>query len=408
MKTLQIITTILMVITSLYSVYHLVIGVMGFRKPKTYQKADSKTKFAILIAARNEEKVIGNLIDALKAQDYPNELYRIFVIPNNCTDATRAKALDHGAEIIDCTVPVKKKGDALKFAFAELEKSGEFDAFCVFDADNLVDQSFLSEANNAFCGGANIIQGYRDSKNPEDGMMAGSHSIYLGAMNKLCFQARTVSNISSIVVGTGFAFKREVMEKLGGFNTTSVTEDLEFSVQCVLAGEKINFVPKAKFYDEQPLGFKQSCIQRQRWSYGTIQIFRMYAKRLFECFIKEKNLSAFDQLMLNIAPYVQAIGLLTAVLGLSFLQHSILTWAWLIVNAVTSLLLSYFGIMLMGILFTLVLSKPSLWKLRKGILGFWVFMMSWGFITVGCFFKKDLRWVEIKHVKSVSLSQIAK
>ncbi len=408
MKTLQIITIIFMIITTTYSVYHVMIGVMGFKRPREYKKAGPKTRFAVLIAARNEEKVIGNLIDTLTSQNYPKELYRIFVIPNHCTDATRGIALEHGAEIIDCTVTVRKKGDVLQFAFNKLEKNGDFDAYCVFDADNLADGNFLAEVNNAFCSGENIVQGCRNSKNPEDGMTAGSHSIYLGAMNKFCFQARTACKISSIVVGTGFAFKKGVLAKLGGFNTASVTEDLEFSAQCVMAGEKIVFLPGAKFYDEQPLGFRQSCIQRQRWSYGTIQIFKMYAKRLYRCYIKEKNCSVFDQFMLNIAPFVQVLGLLTAVMGISFLQHSIYTWAWLGVNILFSLGLSYFGILLMGMFVTLILNKRSLWKLRKGILGFWIFMMSWGFISFGCFFKKELRWKEVKHVKSVTLNQIAK
>lgn len=408
MKTLQVITIIFMIITTAYSIYHVAVGVMGFRKPRNYKKAHPGTKFAILIAARNEEKVIGNLIDTLRSQNYPEDLYRIFVIPNNCTDATRRKAIEHGAEIIDCTVTVKKKGDALRFALGKLEKDGGFDAYCVFDADNLADGDFLAEVNNAFCGGANIVQGHRNSKNPGDGMTAGSHSIYLGIMNKFCFNARTTCKISSIVVGTGFAFKKGILKKLGGFNTTSVTEDLEFSAQCVLAGEKIVYLPKAKFYDEQPLGFRQSYIQRERWSYGTIQIFKMYGRKLFKYSIKNKSMSAFDQLMLNISPFMQVLGLITAVLSLSLMTYSIFTLVWLIIHVLISLCLSYFGIFLMGILFTLILNKKSLWLLRKGILGFWVFIMSWGFICVGCFFKRDLRWKEIKHVKSVSLKEIAK
>jgi len=401
-------TIILMVITTIYSAYHVVVGLMGFKKPKEFKKSTPKTKFAILIAARNEEKVIGDLIDSLKAQDYPADFYKIFVIPNNCTDATKVKALEHGAEVIDCTVPVRKKGDVLRFALCEIERDYDFDAYCVFDADNLADGKFLAEVNNAFCGGVNIVQGYRDSKNPEDGMTAGSHSIYLGAMNKFCFRARTACKISSLVVGTGFAFKKSILEKLGGFNTTSITEDLEFAVQCVLMGEKIVFLPKAKFYDEQPLGFKQSYIQRERWIYGTIQIFRMYGKKLLKYSVKERNGSAFDQLMLNAAPFMQVLGLITAVLGLFLMPYSLYTWAWLFIYISVSLLLSYCGVMLVGMLFTLMINKKSVWKLRKGILGFWVFMMSWGFICVGCFFKRDLRWTEIKHVKSVSLSQIVK
>ena len=78
----------------------------------------------MLIAARNEELVIGPLINSLLAQNYPPELYDIWVIPNNCTDNTARAARGFGARVLECTVPVKSKGEVLRFAYRRLRGRG--------------------------------------------------------------------------------------------------------------------------------------------------------------------------------------------------------------------------------------------------------------------------------------------
>ena len=44
-------------------------------------------------------------------------------------------------------------------------KPDDYDAFCVFDADNIVSPDFFLEMNKKLCGGEKIVQGYRDIKN---------------------------------------------------------------------------------------------------------------------------------------------------------------------------------------------------------------------------------------------------
>ena len=88
------------------------------------------------------------------------------MIPNNCTDNTALAARQFGAEVLECTVPVRSK-EVLRFAEEQLS-GRHYDAFCVFDADNVVDRCFLKEMNNAYRARARAAQGYRDSKNPYD------------------------------------------------------------------------------------------------------------------------------------------------------------------------------------------------------------------------------------------------
>ena len=137
------------------SLWFLAVALFALKKPRPYARCAPRTRFACLVAARNEEAVIGALVESLREQDYPNALYDIFVIPNNCTDNTEAAALTAGAKIFRCFEPVCCKGDALHEAVAWLMPRG-YDAFCVFDADNVADAQFLARMNDAFCAGAQV------------------------------------------------------------------------------------------------------------------------------------------------------------------------------------------------------------------------------------------------------------
>ena len=168
---------------SLWSLWYLISGLACVKRPTDYGIHPPQTRFAVLIAARNEAGVIGPLIDSLLAQDYPAELCDVWVIPNNCTDDTAGAARARGARVLECTVPVKSKGEVLRFAYDRL-RSRQYDAWLVFDADNVVDHRFLAEMNAARLTGVKAAQGYRDSKNPYDTAISGASSIYYWMMDR--------------------------------------------------------------------------------------------------------------------------------------------------------------------------------------------------------------------------------
>ena len=146
----------------IYGLYYLVTGVFAFIKPKKEEiKGNKKHKFAIIIAARNEEKVIGSLIDSLKKQNYDKDKYEINVIINNSTDKTYQVAKKHGANAIKCEEPVK-----------------DIDAYIIFDADNVVHPDFLLHMNNSLNNGYRVAQGFRDSKNYQDNWISGSYTLF--------------------------------------------------------------------------------------------------------------------------------------------------------------------------------------------------------------------------------------
>ena len=168
---------ILLIASLFYGLYFLVMatGVFGKKKEKTNNS--KKNHFAILIAARNEEVVIGNLIKSLKKQNYPKDKYDIYVIVNNCTDNTLEVARDAGANIIKCTEKVKTKGDVLKYTFNKLKDNKEIDAYVIFDADNVVHGDFLNKMNNSINAGYEVVQGFRDTKNICDNWLSTSYAL---------------------------------------------------------------------------------------------------------------------------------------------------------------------------------------------------------------------------------------
>ncbi len=391
------------VLMGLWGVWYLVSGLACVRKPMDYGFHPAKTKFAVLIAARNEELVIGPLINSLLTQDYPSDLYDVWVLPNNCTDNTALAARNFGAKVLECTVPVKSKGEVLRFAYNRL-RGRQYDAWLVFDADNVVDRRFLSEMNNARLAGAQAAQGYRDSKNPYDTAVSSSSSIYYWMMDRFHNGGKAGLGVSAMIGGTGFMVTQQLLDKLGGWRTETISEDLEMTAQAVLAGEKVAYVPKAVTYDEQPLTWEQSIRQRRRWTSGTLQVAQRCLPVLGEAQSDRPRLVLFDLELTLLMPAYQLAALaglictvLTSALGGKTLLQSLLLGlagacgniAWAAVTATVAA----------GIVITL----EGKWdrRLWKGLASYWLFLLTWLPITAVSFWKKTTVWEEIRHTRAM-------
>ncbi|HAL20832.1 MAG TPA: N-acetylglucosaminyltransferase, partial [Ruminococcaceae bacterium] len=104
----------------IYKTAYKIIGLFFTRK---FPSAKQKHKYAVVIAARNEEKVIGNLLDSIAKQDYPKELITVFVVADNCTDKTAEVARNRGAVCYErFDNEHKTKGFALQFLFDRIEE----------------------------------------------------------------------------------------------------------------------------------------------------------------------------------------------------------------------------------------------------------------------------------------------
>lgn len=390
--------------TLLYYLYFIITGISGIiiKNKVKLKKTDKYHHFAILVAARNEEKVIGNLVESLNNENYPKEKYDVYVIPNNCTDHTKEVAESAGAKILECTVKTKTKGDVLKFVFNKLKDNKEIDAYIIFDADNVVHPDFLMHMNECLASGYNVAEGFRDAKNPRDNWISGCYAVFYLYQNIFFNHARMSIGGSSSINGTGFMIRKELIDERG-FDTYTLTEDVEFTGQCALNKERIIFVEDATTYDEYPTGFEPSWKQRKRWSGGVMECQRRYSWKLFKHALKTRNLPSFDMSLVYWGPLILVINFFNLIL-LAFL----IALHWLPVTfffIARVLICSYLTDMVLNT-FMFIYKKKNVWEAMKGIILFPIFIITWIPINIICLIKKPTKWEEIKHDKNININEV--
>lgn len=284
---------ILSVLITIMLAYHSVYFIIGIFKTKKFKKAKVKHKYAILIAARNEEKVIGNLLDSIAKQDYPRDLLTTFVVADNCTDTTAAIARKKGAICYErFNDQDKTKGFALEFLFNNIECDygiNSFEGYFIFDADNLLNTNFVSKMNDAFDSGEKIITSYRNTKNFDENWIASTYALHWIRSSRTSHRARSYLGLATNIQGTGFLFANEIVKN--GWHYTSLTEDRALTADAVSNGYMISYQDEAIFYDEQPIKLKVALRQRLRWSKGHLLAFLESGPKLFKNIFKNnKNL----------------------------------------------------------------------------------------------------------------------
>ena len=392
MECMDTIFFILSLCLKIFTIYFAGVALFALRPRKRYPHAAPQTRFAVVVAARNEEAVIGDLVYSVLNQDYPPELRDVYVVPNNCTDFTEAAAAASGAGIIHCLGKVTGKGDALHQAFAQLLQK-DYDAFVVFDADNTLAPDYLARMNDAFAAGAMVCKSRTKAANPTAGGVAGCYGLYNTCFDLVWNRPRAACGLSAKLIGTGFAVHRKVLENLGGWNTSTIAEDAEFAAQCAGAGYRVSWVPEAVNYDEEPTDFLLSLRQRKRWCSGIMQVAKRSAAGLWRDSAPDPMLR-WDMTMFLLAPFAQAVSALLMLCGLASSAVS---------GDVVYLILSLCGVglyVLGGMALAAVLSLLGGYGLR-GMAGtiaiFPVFMASWMPLQVISLFRDTKNWKAIAH-----------
>lgn len=330
MRTINTINSILYIALTVlyfYQFIYIVIALIGDKKKKldTYE-AKKLHKFAFIIAARNEQAVIGNLINSIKQQNYPAELIDVIVVADNCTDDTAQIAREHGAICYErFNNMLVGKGYALDYCFNKIvEQFGDYtayDGYFIFDADNVIDKNYVKEMNKVFDRGYNVITSYRNSKNYDTNWITSGYSLWFIREAKYLNNPRMMLKTSCAVSGTGFLVNSTIIKKNNGWKFNLLTEDIQFSVVNILEGEKIGYCESAMFYDEQPTTFKQSWNQRMRWSKGFYQVMFRYGRELIAMMFKKREMfvSCYDMFMTLAPATLLSIGCI--LLNLIFLAY---------------------------------------------------------------------------------------
>ena len=183
MVLLSVLDVLLVIVGGAGMIYQAVcILISLFTKPIRFPQAPMDKRYAVLISARNEANVIGNLITCIQTQTYPSELIDIWLVADNCTDNTAEVARNMGCHVIErFNKELVGKGYALTYLLDQMNESGAsdpYDAFFVFDADNKLDKHYVEEMNKAFQSGFKILTSYRNSVNLSDNWVSSGSALW--------------------------------------------------------------------------------------------------------------------------------------------------------------------------------------------------------------------------------------
>lgn len=389
--------------------YYLAIAVFSLaadkRERKPYRKLNT---FAIVVAAHNEEKVIGGLLKSLCGLTYPKELFDVFVVADNCTDSTGSIAAAHGAVVYQRVDDKKRgKGFALEYAFERifaLEK--RYDYIVVFDADNIVKSDFLLCMNREVNAGFRAVQGYLDSKNPYDSWLTFSYSLWYWLNNRLSQRSRGILDIGCRLGGTGFAVDSELIREVG-WGATCLAEDTEFTLKLALLDIKVGWAHDAVVYDEKPECMSTSVKQRTRWIQGLSDVAKRFIIPLFKKSVREKKTAPLHMAMnfwgdmlyptcLIILTFIDILAIASAVTTRSF--------------AVCEMWCNPFNFVVLNayIMLNFVIAIASLYKdkklnlcVLKHCFGFALYLFSWvPVFFMGVFKKNNGEWFHTPHTVS--------
>ena len=379
-------------------------------------KAKKRHRYAYFIAAHNEEAVIANLVESILTQDYPPELIDCFVVADACTDRTAELARAAGAIVYERNDLARKgKSWVMDYGFDRIlnEYGDIYEAFFVMDADNVLSPCYTEIMNDAFDAGYLVCTSYRNSKNFDSSWISAGSALWYIREARFLNNVRMMCGTSCAISGSGWLVSADIVRGMHGWDFHTLTEDIQFSTFCSVHNIQIGFAP-AEFFDEQPVTFKASWIQRMRWTKGFYQIFFSYGADLVRS-IGRGRFAAYDMLM-TIAPGIVltllSVFVNVAYLAIGSLSHGFIATAAELRLAFGSLVMlvtgAYMSFFITGLLTTIVERKhihARRSRIISNLFTFPLFMLTYIPIGVIAFFKK-VEWVPTKHDIAVKFDEV--
>ncbi len=257
----------------------------GFKKPP-YKRAQEKRKISVIIPARGESAIIGDLFASLEKQTYDRAFYDVNVVVKDPDDPTVALARDFGARVF--VVPNQCcKGDALDGYFKALSKDelSAYASFVIVDADAVLAPDYLAELNNALEHDYDIFLTRKFAKNylgekKDRSLFSNCSTLTWPMIDDLGNLYRMQKDIPLNLCGQGMMLRRRVIEEIGGWPYRTLTEDYELKLDSLLRGFTSMFYPYAIIYTEEALGHRENYTRRVRWLTGYSQCDKKYKSEI--------------------------------------------------------------------------------------------------------------------------------
>lgn len=273
---LTLIDWILFILLALCVSYLLVYAIASkfYRAPR-YPEADRLHRIAVFFPAYKEDKVIVNSVRSFLEQDYPKEMYDVYVISDHMQDSTNEVLRQLPIRLLTATYEDSSKAKALLLAIRAIQEDGKasglsdyrlaymYDIAVVMDADNVTVPGFLSEVNRAYSAGVKSMQAHRVGKNlnTDIALLDGvSEEINNGFFRK----GHNVLGLSAGLAGSGMAFQYSwYYEAVDQLKTAG--EDKELELLLIEYEMHTVYLDHLPVYDEKTQKKENIKNQRRRW-----------------------------------------------------------------------------------------------------------------------------------------------
>lgn len=390
----------------------LLLGSLNLRKNHNFpSKKRNGKNFAILIPARYESRVIEGLLQSIQNQTYPIPMEDVYVIIESMEDKTVAICKKYHTRIVlRKHLDLQRKGYALDEAVKKILLKRKYDAYFIFDADNILDKDYMKEMIKTYEKGYDIGVGYRNCKNGNDSVIAACSSLTFSMINTLGNGAKEKYSANVVISGTGFYIRGYLIDQWQGYPFHSLTEDYELSLYATLHNLTTSYNNEAIFYDEQPTIYSQTVTQRIRWIKGYFTSRKEYIPKIKEQLnINNKNYGSQYSACLGVRPYIYiVIGIIMYLLkNLFFLVVTIfnrdLPFDLLIVLFFSVIFIVYFILMII----TIVMLKKDKLNLnkkmkKKAILYNPIYLATYVPCALKAVLTKNVVWTRIEHKVNIN------
>ena len=282
------------------------------RKPRTVH---GPYNLAVVIPAHNEQLLIAACVHSIQGAA------SIYVVAHNCTDQTAARAAEAGATVLPLDGE-GGKGIALDHGFAHALAAGA-DGVLVLDADSIAGSGLVSAISARLAAGAAALQCRYQVANAAASTRTRVTALGFLGINVVRPRGRDRLGLSCGIFGNGFALAASTLRAVP-YTANSLVEDLEYHLNLIQAGLRVEFVDEAAVFGEMPEGSAAAPSQRARWEGGRMLMRRAWSGPLVREILRGRLVLLEPLLDLRAFPLSSEVMMLAAALVLGIAAH--LTW----------------------------------------------------------------------------------
>lgn len=297
--TFQTILWIAILVSLLYYMMCAYVLLKGRGQKKEAQVSGDLPFVTIQIPTRNELVAL-RCAEHCLAFDYPKEKYEILIGDDSNKPEVSAQLNSFAASHKDM-VRVLKRESNVGFKPGNLNNMlqhsrGEY--IVIFDSDFVPKQDFLARIVQPFMRDPSLagVQARWNLLNANQNLVSALGATIVATCHHIGIPFMNRSTNIGFFCGSAEAVKKDVLVKLGGWESGALTEDIEFSMRLIRNGYRIEYLEDLECDSEVPYLIRDLYRQQMRWAYGVVSAY----KKHFVGIATSKHLSVKDKTILGI------------------------------------------------------------------------------------------------------------